>query len=123
MDIYLEILILGNWELKTSPGELFSKITTEPFNPITHLLKLPWAFPGNENTINNTYNSISNQPVQNEVIKTQEPKKSHKKQDDSLLKDNNFEDKKQIDNNVSIKSNKQIVKNYNPITCESDSNK
>ena len=38
--------------------------------------------------------SISNQPVQNELIKTQQPKRNLKKKNNSQIKDNDFDKKK-----------------------------
>ena len=54
--------------------------------------------------------SISNQPVQNELIKTQQPKRNLKKKNNSKIKDNDFDKKKQIDNNVTIENDKKIIK-------------
>ena len=63
-----------------------------------------------EEKIDKESSSITNQPVQNEVIKTQQPKRNYKKKNNSQTKDNDFGDKKQIDNNVTIENNKKIVK-------------
>ena len=63
-----------------------------------------------EEKIDKESSSITNQPVQNEVIKKQQPKRNYKKKNNSQIKDNDFDDKKQIDNNVTIENNKKIVK-------------
>jgi ribonuclease E len=63
-----------------------------------------------EEKIDEETSSISNQPVQNEVIKTQQPKRNYKKKNNSQNKDNDFNEKNQIDNNVTIENNKNIVK-------------
>ena len=63
-----------------------------------------------EEKIDEESSFIAKQPLQNEIIKTQQPKRNYKKKNNTQIKDNDFDNKKQINNNVTIENNKKIVK-------------
>ena len=64
-----------------------------------------------EDKIDKTSNLISNQSDYNKDVKTQQPKRNYKKQNENQFKNNKFVEKEQIDKNVKITSDKKVVKN------------